>query len=94
MVFWDPSNQLEAELASNLPREMCKMVEYETGFDNFRFLTWPPAPGHGEYIYIYIYIYLAHGSVRILNFAGPTPPALKINFAGPKTWEVKTDAAT
>ena len=52
---WDPSNQLEAELASNLPREMCKMVEYETGFDNFRFLTWPPAPGHGEYIYIYIW---------------------------------------
>ena len=46
------------------------------------------------YIYIYICIYLANGSVRILNFAGPTPPALKINFAGPETWEVKTDAAT
>ena len=45
------------------------------------------------YIYIYIYIYLANASVRILNFAGPTPPALNINFAGPKTWEVKTDAA-
>ena len=29
-------------------------------------------------------IYLANGAVRILNFAGPTPPALKINFAGPK----------
>ena len=57
MRVWGPSNQLEAELASNLPREMCKMVEYETGFDNFRFLTWPPAPGHGEYKYIYIYIF-------------------------------------
>ena len=38
-------------------------------------------------------MYLANGSIRILNFAGPTPPALEINFAGPTTWEVKTDAA-
>ena len=44
-------------------------------------------------ICVYICIYLANGSIRIFNFAGPTPPALKINFAGPKAWEVKTDAA-
>lgn len=85
---WDPSNQLEAELASNLPRELRKMVEYGLEFTNFRFGAWPTASGHGEYIYIY----LANGSVRKLIFAGPTPPALKLNFAGPKIWEVKTDA--
>ena len=44
-------------------------------------------------IYIYICIYLANGSVRILNFAGPTPPALKKLFCRPKVKEVKMDAA-
>jgi hypothetical protein len=29
-----------------------------------------------------------------LNFAGSVPAASKINFAGPKIWDVKTDAAT
>ena len=34
---WDLSNQLEAELALNLPQEMCKMVGYEMKFEDFRF---------------------------------------------------------
>ena len=103
MGVWDPSNQLEAELASNLPRELLKMVEYDMEIENFRFGMWPTASGHGEYIYIYIYMYIyrvangsvqiANGSVRILNFAGSVPPASEINFAGPKTWDVKTDTA-
>ena len=37
MGVWDPSNQLEAELALNLPQEMCKMVGYEMKFEDFRF---------------------------------------------------------
>ena len=28
-----------------------------------------------------------------IEFCQPTPPASKINVAGPKTWDVKTDAA-
>ena len=51
----DPSNQLEAELASNLPREMCKMIEYDIAFVNFRFLAWPSTSDHGEYVHICIY---------------------------------------
>ena len=101
MGVWDPSEQLAPELASNLPQELCKMVEYDIEFANFRFLAWPSASGHGEYIYIYIYKHLANGSVqsangsvRILNFAGSVPPASEINFAGPTTWDVKTDTAT
>ena len=35
---WEPSNQLEADLASNLAQESCKMVEYDIEFTNFRFL--------------------------------------------------------
>ena len=58
MGVWDPSNQLEAELASNLPRVICKMVECDINFANFRFLAEPSASGHGEYIYIYIYIHI------------------------------------
>ena len=38
-------------------------------------------------------VQIANGSVRILNFAGSVPPASEINFAGPKTWDVKTDTA-
>ena len=34
---WDLSNQLEAELALNLPQEMCKTVGYEMKFGDFRF---------------------------------------------------------
>ena len=56
-------------MASNLPRELLEMVEYDIEFDNFRFWAGPTASAHGEYIYIYIYlymcIYLANGSVRI-----------------------------
>jgi hypothetical protein len=48
-------------------------------------------------VYIHMYlgngsVQIAHGSVRILKFAGSVPPASKIRFAGPKTWDVKTDA--
>ena len=51
------------------------------------------------HIYVYMYlangsVQIANGSVRILNFAGSVPPASKTNFAGLKTWDVKTDAAT
>ena len=35
MGVWEPSNQLEAELASNLPQEMYEMVEYDIKFANF-----------------------------------------------------------
>ena len=56
MGVWEPSNQLEADLASNLPQELLKIVEYEMEFEDFRFRAWPTASGHGEYIYIYVYI--------------------------------------
>ena len=36
MGVWDPSNQLKAELASNLPRKMREMVKYDAEFTNFR----------------------------------------------------------
>ena len=77
MGVWDPSSQLEAELASNLRREMCKMVEYEMKFENFRFGAWPPASGHGEYIYIYIY--------RILSYY-PHPPIPHSTHPNPTCW--------
>ena len=33
---WHSSNQLEAELASNLPWIMCKIAEYDIKFANFK----------------------------------------------------------
>ena len=70
---WDPSNQLEAELASNLPHKLCKMFEYELEIKDFRFLE-----------HIYIYIYMEYYPTTPTPPLYPTPPTPTPRVGGGK----------